>query len=87
MDLAIPTHFRFRFKKEAAEWNRTTKDWIAIHEIHINNGHIELSSLSFAWVSVRKNNLEFANKPYNLCVKCKETIVDTKGECCDECYE
>ena len=64
----IPTHFRFLNEKEANHWNRTTKDWIPISEIHImgNNDFYDISAASFAWVSYnpKKPNLEFKTSKF-----------------------
>ncbi len=67
-NILIPTHFRFLDKKEAKNWDRTTKDWIPISEIHIqgNEDYYDISSAAFAWVSynVKKPNLEFKNAKF-----------------------
>lgn len=48
----IPTSFRFKKKKDAKNWGRTTKDWNTISEIHhIGNGLFNMASDCFAWVS------------------------------------
>jgi len=80
----IPTHFRFRDEAEADRWNCTTKDWITISEIHMDNG-VRISTPSFAWVDA--NNLDFAVMNPIYCIKCKDEIVTKKGDICEYCYE
>jgi hypothetical protein len=68
-NLTIPTHFRFLNKKEAKEWDRTTKDWIPINEIQVrgNNDFYDISAASFSWVlyNVEKPNLEFKTDKFS----------------------
>lgn len=84
----FPTHFRFRSKKEAEHWDKTTKDWIPINEMQIKQDRVEIAAVNFAWVTYyyKKPNLEFSYKPFILCKNCKEEIVEKKGELCEQCY-
>jgi len=78
------THFRFKRRKDAAYWGRTTKDWIPIQEIKYTRHGAQLASFSFAWITIDKN-IEFSVQPYILCAKCESEIVTRTGEKCEEC--
>lgn len=52
----IPTHFRFKFKSDAAEWGATTTKFWKIDEIQVVNKGWELSTRSFAWVYITPKN-------------------------------
>jgi hypothetical protein len=63
--IQIPTHFRFKNKEDATWWNRTTKSWEKIEQIHIlNDNYIDIATPTYAWVSYdrQKPNLEFKVK-------------------------
>lgn len=61
----IPTHFRFLNEEDAVHWDRTTKEWIPIKQIHIEGDEdgifIKIAAASFAWIfyDSKKPNLEF----------------------------
>ena len=86
--IQIPTHFRFKERSEANEWDRTTKDWIPIEEIHFREDQYSISAINFAWVyyDPAKPNLEFAIMPYFKCKGCNESIVEDPDDLCESCY-
>lgn len=86
--IQIPTHFRFKDKKEAKEWGCTTDEWLQIEEIDVTDH--QLSTPSFAWVYIddKKPNLEFTCKEPYFCHGCNDQIpVTREGDLCDYCYE
>ena len=63
----IPTHFKFKDKKEASFWDCTTKVWIPISEIQIESDNcFFIASSTFAWVSYNplNKNLLFKNDKF-----------------------
>ena len=55
----LPTHFRFKDKADADEWNTTTTRWHRLEEFTQEiTGRFEISSPSFAWVSFNNKDLQ-----------------------------
>ena len=71
-NIKLPTHFRFKNKKEAKYWNRTIEDWIPIHNINVHESGYSISSYSFAWIEtdINHKNLEFSIRSFIKCKNC-----------------
>lgn len=48
----IPTHLRFKYQSDAAEWNATTTKFLKIDEIQIGPRGWEIATNQFAWIYV-----------------------------------